>query len=280
MKKVFVAFALTAMAVNLVSCGGKKESEENVENAESEELVLTPETTRIKGDLSDYFEVVEREYTPTNEWGTLVSVEVRRTDKEYAFSLDGVEPYGTYGSGVKGHAGFGIEILDAKGNVIDKSAANAGGLSGMYSSDDMKEALKLKPGETATVRWSFRFDDKTPVKFRLSSAYEECSDRGSDNDSDDSDDDSADVSSYSSSGSEDWDDLLSSYEKYVDKYISYVKKAANGDMDALSEYPALMEQAQEFSEKMSNAQSDMSAAQWSRYMKITNKMNKAAQQML
>jgi hypothetical protein len=50
-------------------------------------------------------------------------------------------------------------------------------------------------------------------------------------------------------------------------------------MTALSEYPALMQKAQEFSDKMKNAQSNMSASQWSRYIKITNKMTKAAQEM-
>jgi len=65
----------------------------------------------------------------------------------------------------------------------------------------------------------------------------------------------------------------------VDKYISNVKKAANGDMSALTEYPALMEKADEFSNKLSAAKGDMSSAQWARYMKITNKMATAAQQM-
>lgn len=83
----------------------------------------------------------------------------------------------------------------------------------------------------------------------------------------------------SSGDSEDWDALLDSYEKYVDKYISYMKKAANGDMSALSEYPALMEQAQDYSEKLQNAKADLSSSQWSRYMKITNKMLQAAQNM-
>jgi hypothetical protein len=83
----------------------------------------------------------------------------------------------------------------------------------------------------------------------------------------------------SSTGSEDWDELLESYEEYVDKYISYLKKASNGDMDALSEYPALLEKAQEFSENMKNARSDMSTSQWARYNKITSKMLKAAQEM-
>ena len=276
--KTFKYLTIAIVAICLASCGGKQNSEE------TEEIVLTPETTQIKGDLGDYFEVVEKEYTVTNEYGrSMVSIEVKRTDTDYSFDLKGVEPYGTYGQGVTGNAGFGIEILDENGNVIEKEAATGG----MYSNDDMKEALKLKTGETATVRWTFRFDsDKKPAKFRLTSAYEEVDssdwDSSSSSSSDDessSDDDDDDTDSYSSSssGSQDWDALLNSYEQYVDKYISYMKKASKGDMNALAEYPALMEKAQELSEKMENAQGDMSASQWARYMKITNKMTKAAQ---
>ena len=132
--------------------------------------------------------------------------------------------------------------------------------------------------------------EEKPAKIRLSSIVEEDDDStsssySSDSDDDDSsldDDDSSDDDSdtaSSSSGSQDWDALLNSYEQYVDKYISYMKKAAKGDMSALSEYPALMEKAQEFSEKMENAQGDMSASQWARYMKITNKMTQAAANM-
>ena len=283
--KTIKYFAIAIMAVCLAACGGKKGSEEK------EEIVLTPETTHIKGDLGDYFEVVDKEYTITDDWGDMVSIEVKRTDADFSFDLKGVEPYGTYGKGVTGNAGFGIEILDENGNVIEKVAATESGLGGMYSSDDMKEALKLKAGETGTVRWSFNFDsDKKPAKFRLTSAYEEVdssdwdSDSSSSDDdesssSDDDDDEADSYSSSSSSGSQNWDALLNSYEQYVDKYISYMKKAAKGDMSALSEYPALMEKAQEFSEKMENAQGDMSASQWARYMKITNKMTQAAANM-
>lgn len=269
------------MAISLASCGGKKNSDEN------EKIVLTPETTNIKGDLGDYFKVVDKEYTVTNDFGDMVTIEVERTDKEYSFDLKGAEPYGTFGRDVTGHAGFGIEILDEDGNVIEKIAATASGLIGMYSSDDMKEALKLKAGEKGTVRWSFQFDsDKKPAKFRLTSSYEEEDSSNLDSDSstsvdDDSSSSDADDSSISSSSSssEDWDELLESYEEYVDKYISYLKKASKGDMTALSEYPSMMEKAQEFSKKMKNARSDMSAAQWAKYNKITMKMLEAAQQM-
>ena len=283
--KTFKYLTIAIVAICLASCGGKQNSEETVETEDTVEIVLTPETTQIKGDLGDYFEVVEKEYTATNEYGlSTISIEVKRTDTDYSFDLKGVDPYGTYGQGVTGHAGFGIEILDEKGNVIEKEAATAGNCP--YA--DMKEALKLKAGETATVRWSFSFDsDKKPAKFRLTSAYEEVdssnwgsssSSSSDDKSSSSDDDDDTDSYSSSSSGSQAWDALLHSYEQYVDKYISYMKKAAKGDMSALAEYPALMKKAQEFSEKMENAQGDMSASQWARYMKITKKMTKAAQE--
>lgn len=85
--------------------------------------------------------------------------------------------------------------------------------------------------------------------------------------------------SSSDSNSEDWDEYLDSYEKYVDRYISLIKKAQSGDMSALAQYPALLESAQELCDKLNNAKDDMSASQLSRYTKITNKLTKAAANM-
>ena len=293
--KVYKTIVMVSFAIVFTSCGGKKGSSD-------EAIVLKPETTHIKGDLGEYFDVVDKEYTVTHDWGDIVSIEVKRTGADYAFELNGIEPYGTYGRGVTGNAGFGIEILDENGNLIEKCAATASGLSGMYSSDDMKEALKLKTGETGIVRWSFHFDsDKKPAKFRLTSSYEKADSSkwdssksdgdDSDNDLYSSDDDESDNEFYSSSddydepsmssstGSEDWDALLDSYDSYVTKYIHCMQKAANGDVNALEEYPALMEKAQELSSKMQNAQGNMSSTQWERYMKIVNKMTNAAFKM-
>ena len=85
--------------------------------------------------------------------------------------------------------------------------------------------------------------------------------------------------SCSSTGSADWDSMLNSYEQYVNKYIALVKKAANGDMSAMAEYAGLMQKAQDLSDTMNGAQGEMSASQWARYMRITTKMTKAAQEM-
>lgn len=278
-------FTLALMAIFFASCGSSSEDEEK------EDMVLTPATTNVKGVLGQYFEVVYKDYTIKNR---VLTVEIMRSDDEYAFDIKGVKPYGYYGQGVKAHAGLGIEILDEYGDVIDKKAASATGLSGMYSDDDMIEALHLGLGETGTVRWSFYFDkDAKPAEFRLTSAYEvvETSDSSSDDSSSSgygygysssssygssSDDDDSD---RSSSDDEDWDSLIDSYEEYVDKYISYMEKAMKGDMSALAEYPSLLEKVEEYSTKMDKAKGNMSSAQMSRYMKITNKMTEAAMKM-
>lgn len=99
----------------------------------------------------------------------------------------------------------------------------------------------------------------------------------SDNGKEESED--TELSSTDTESTEDFDAVLESYEEYVDQYISYMKKAANGDMEALSEYPALMEKAQELGEKMEKAKGDLSASQLAKYQKITMKMAEAAQNM-
>ena len=48
-------------------------------------------------------------------------------------------------------------------------------------------------------------------------------------------------------------------------------------MEALAEYPLLMQKAQEFSERMEGAKGSMSESQWARYSQINTKMLEAAQ---
>lgn len=90
---------------------------------------------------------------------------------------------------------------------------------------------------------------------------------------------SDDSSAEESGDKEDWDAVLDSYEEYVDSYISLLKKANAGDLDALSEYPSLLQNAKEMGEKLSTASSDLSASQISRYNRINQKMLNAAQEM-
>ena len=176
-------------------------------------------------------------------WGKKKSKEIRRTDTDYAFDLKGVMPYGYSGQGITGYAGFGIEIRDIDGNVIHKVGATASGIGGMYSYEDMKEALRLKAGETATIRWQ--------------------------------EDLSGDTTSSTAKNAE-WESALDEYEKYVDQYIELYKKAMAGDISALASYANLLESAENFAEKLEDAEDEMTVEQLNRYMDITQKLTTIA----
>lgn len=92
----------------------------------------------------------------------------------------------------------------------------------------------------------------------------------------DSDEDYDDDGDSSSASSSEVDDMLNQYEKFVDKYISLVKKAAKGDVSAMADYASYMESAEELSDKLDKCAGSMNAAQTKRYMEITTKMTGAA----
>ncbi|MBR1467748.1 MAG: hypothetical protein IJ606_03855 [Bacteroidaceae bacterium] len=259
--KYFAMAAIAVVALVFASCGGSKSDDT---------FDVVVDNTTIGGKLSKYFSLADKTYKYNKGIIDKVTVE-----------LTCIEPLP---ENLKAY--IGVEVLDEDGTVISAGKPDA------WSFNDYEVLRQASPGQTVTIEIENHQNvgEEKPAKIRLSSIVEEDDDStsssySSDSDDDDSsldDDDSSDDDSdtaSSSSGSQDWDALLNSYEQYVDKYISYMKKAAKGDMSALSEYPALMEKAQEFSEKMENAQGDMSASQWARYMKITNKMTQAAANM-
>jgi len=90
--------------------------------------------------------------------------------------------------------------------------------------------------------------------------------------------DSDDSYSDSDTGNN-WDELLDSYDEYVDEYITLLRKAKHGDASALSEYPTYMEKAQEYANRLQNAEGNMSSSQMARYNRINAKLAKAAQSM-
>lgn len=267
MKKIM--FMVTLAAMTLMSCGGGSNGS------------ISPVSEKIQGPLRDYFEVVVRDYKIND--GNL-SVEIKRIKEGFP------SPW-TEGMKVGYSEGyfeplFTIEYQDEDGNVLSKDVSHI-----VFDREALETIAGLNVGETATL--SFNCDEKNAKKFKALSTFEvhlEDSSNNSDSNDCTSDDDISSMSvdnsssmsnddSSSSSSTEDWDALLDSYEEYVDKYISFAKKAAKGDMDALSEYPSLLEKAQELSNELSGAQGSMSSSQWSRYMRITNKMANAAASM-
>ena len=257
----FKLFMVAFWALAIVSCGGKKGGDS---------FEVSVDNTTIGGKLSSYFTLVDKTYKYKKGIVDEVNVE-----------LQCIEPLP---ENLKAY--IAVEVLDEDGNVISAGKADA------WSFSDYDVLRQASSGQTVTIKIENHENvgEEIPAKIRLSSIVEEDDKINGSNsltsEESSSDDDVASILDESdddiistSSGSEDWDNLLQSYEQYVDKYISYLKKASKGDMSALSEYPALMEKAQKFSDKMKNAESSMSASQWAKYNEITQKMLKAAQEM-
>lgn len=197
-----------------------------------------------------------------------ISVEVKRKEKDFPFNTDKINPFGTNG-GEEYHVGFGIELLGDSGPVQVNNATE-GGLSGPYSDEDVSSLFKLKKGETGYIRWTVNKTDGIN-SFQLTSALQK-------------EDPSASTSSSSTDAStttadtKNWDKVLNDYEKYVDDYVVLYKKAMKGDATAVSEYPAIMQKAQDLQQSLDGAKNDkgFTSAHATRMLKIQQKMLAAA----
>lgn len=88
-----------------------------------------------------------------------------------------------------------------------------------------------------------------------------------------------DMSENSSNNDAEFDEWLKSYEKYVDRYISFMKKAKNGDMSAMSEYGKLLEEANDYMEKLEKVKGNLTPSQLNKYNQINIKKIEALQKM-
>ena len=139
------------------------------EEVAPKELILKPAQTEIKGDLKGCYEVVDKNYkvkfaTKSYE-NDVITVELKRTAEPLPYDRKNVVIFPEASkSTAENCAGFGVEILNADGDVIDKKNANAT----PYSWDEMTTALQLLTDDTATIQ--FHFDNlNEAASFRVTS---------------------------------------------------------------------------------------------------------------
>lgn len=166
MKKILYSLAFASML--LCSCGGGSSSSSNTEEAPKEHILKAAQT-EIKGDLKGCYELVDKNYkvkfAKKSYESDVVTVELKRTSKDLPYDRKNVVifPEGKESS-AEFCAGFGIEILDENGDVIEKQNAN----SNPYSWDEMTAALQLLEDETTTI--AFHMEDLSKaVSFRITS---------------------------------------------------------------------------------------------------------------
>lgn len=289
MKTTFRLVFFIFFATVITACGGGSES-------------VKPASNEVGGQFEGCFKVVDRSYKfKKKDDKCSLNIELTRTSESLPFSTekDNICSYGrsyedTYG------VGFGIELIDKDGDIVYKTQPTSGwSIENGYVNDDAPvELIKLASGQTGSIAFELPADDvKNAISFRIYSIYKaptveqrtssysysavsssSTAERNINNDDISDNDDDVSFSTTSSSSS-DWDDVIDSYERYVDKYISVLKRVANNDASAMSEYPSLLAEAQSLANKLDTAQDDMSVEQWTRYMKVNQKMAAAISSM-
>lgn len=294
-KKSFITAIATLLLLAMTACGSK----EKKHDGENETLTLKPATTEISGEMDGCFTVVDRPYKVKLEGftGGILTVELERTDKPLPFSSEGraIYSFSSYSQSAYVQVGFGIELLDEDGNIIDKTSASGSGLSGSYSPDECVDLVKLSEGKTGSIRFSISQDASEAVSFRITSAYQYGGKMYGSGDSDDEveiidntdiretdnsievvEDVNSTTQAAKGSGSQDWDSLLDSYERFVDKYIEFYAKVKAGIISITSpEYMEYMQEAAEFAEKAQDAKGSMTTSQAVRLNKIVSKLASA-----
>lgn len=269
-KKLFNLFAICLCAIAFLAfCGGPKDATKELEISNAEVL----------GDSADVVSIVDGTYTlvgvvPTDITQTLsIKIKLRLErpiqDKDLHIS------------------GWNLEILDKNGtSLLDKLI-----LKDSEDSKLLKFVTEGKEGEEKEFTFQYSIangdlykkimNDAANINLKDVSFYKEqyySSESSEVTDEETTDTDSnTDVESDDIS-SNNVDEILKTYSEYVDKYIKFMKKAANGDLSAMTEYASLLKKAQEFDEKLKEVKGDMTTAQMNKFLEIQKKMLSAMQE--
>lgn len=281
-KSLFFAITM-AVCIYLSSCANSKEEEKTISIANSSDV-------EISGDYTDIFTVVPGDYIlkKKNEDSGIktqtisIKIKLRRTATavEDNFEASNFE-WKIQLTDVDGAQISNGELQLQKGSLDNTEAekftkwikaAQEGEENEFLFSNSMNNAdlaseiiEKVKSFMITTgSKSSESVTDEIPSDSIIDTSEAENTAEPSDNEAIDSE-----------QGNIDYDEFLNSYEEYVNKYIKFIKRAAAGDMNAMSEYPALLEKAKEYSDKIENAKGEMSTEQWTRFTRIQQKMLKA-----
>lgn len=262
MKKILSIFGTIIFASIIASgCGGEEKTETDVKL----------KSTEVKGELSDYYKVIEgsyKLYTDGKKTGMKgvfdyeIKVQIKRTDEEFDYNPVDLQN--------RGYFAIICDLLDEKGVPVINADREGMRVQGVNSAD--ASLASLKPGETGWAIFSFSGDKETMNKVKgfevASNVNMEQAESSPVNDSEETDENDEEASDV------DCDQFIEDYESFADSYIDVLKKykANPSDASILTEYS---EAAQKAMEMQKDASSCTDPAYASKLMEIANKIAKA-----
>lgn len=241
----------------------KKEKKE-----EPKDVKVNPSTTTITGYLEDYLEVVDAEYTATNDrksifqWVVKVKVRAVKPFKRESEALSGKNDGPLY-----------LDFCDGSGTPV----SGFENLSSSYLDDAKLADVLRKGGGEVWISFQKYHDygvEQYPeglASFSISSKDDEKHEGGQESSSYDSGSEPS-SSDSKDAGSGDYDRMLDDLEAYVDSYVKLYKKSKNGDASAIADYADAYEKAIDLQGSLKDAEGEMSTGQLARLMKIELKL--------
>ena len=255
---LLVLVALIATGILLLSCSGKNGKKE---------YELKPATTSIKGDLSNYFTIVDGVYKLEKLEGKYnefkIKVQLKRNDNTFDFDPKKI---GSYNSDVRIY--LYCDLLEDNGTpvIIGKT------LDGCIN--EPTDLINLKSGETGWLEFSYstihdNSEFEKAKSFAINSEVKKPDATSSNSSS------SSESVTSSSSSSTDCDQFIKDYAEFVNSYIKILKKykANPSDPDILTDYT---EAAKKATEMQTNAASCTDPQYASKLLDLNNKLAKAA----
>ena len=226
---------------------------------------VKPESTAVSGDLSEYLQVVDNEYEVAD---------IEGMQGDLSIKVKAVKPFPKPDKE--------IDLIDLSASLLGENGmpvAGTGDFSSGYDySSKLKSLLSTGSGEVVVKLHAMPGDYKVEEhgskvkKFSLSSSIHYQTETTESTSSGNSE-------ASTSSGSEDWDQILKDYDEYTDQYIKLIKKVKNNDMSAMSEYADMYEKANKLGEELTGGQSSLTPEQMGKMMKIQTKLANAALEM-
>lgn len=248
MKKISSIITILLIGLSIVSCGKKNE------------IIVNSDSTILKGDLQDYFEVVNNTY------------KIER--KEYKGKFDGIKLKVQI---KKKDVDFNIspkpEMIGFECELLDENKTPIGSILKDHKYDsDIDKLIKLKTNETIWIEFyintiGIKEDEVDKIKtFSLNSILK-LPETNSISEQQTNDSDSVESSS-------DCDKFITDYEEFVTDYIKVLKKykANPSDTSILTEYTELAQKASEMQSKASDCTDPKYAT---KLMQLASKIAKA-----
>lgn len=273
MKKIFGFLSVAVFMIILAtSCDGSKDGDKVT-------LTVEPEL----GQLSKYLSVKDKDVTVT------LSEKTKKKDdsKEETYKIIAASLAVSVDKGVASDNSFSLsgEVLDE--NHIKISNLPSFSIDATYDYDNGDLNHILQAGNTraqleeGTKDWKEEDQEVwdeicTKGKYLVIKPFSDDAEyapyeKGS------SDNSSVETSSSDEELADgDFDEYLDTYEEFCDKYTNLIKRAGEGDADAISEYPEILKKAQELGEKMQKIQGIATPEQIARFAEIQKKFLNSA----